>query len=154
MKPVLRLWIIAVAFLGPREALAYSRFYGTEEGTIGDLETSSLWASYTECEITYADALRWVQSLGDGWRLPNETELADLYREGIMEGSWGPFDGQDHWLPGRDVWTCETRPDYDDGGYASEVKLVTMGARQGWGVSWGSLDRSCVTFAVQPGGNP
>gem|GEM_PF-2850847 len=80
------------------------RFEMGPEGVITDLETDLQWLVGPERQISLTEADVWVESLGNGWRMPTRSELYFLYEAGIGFGNWGVFEND-----GNRVWSLDER---------------------------------------------
>jgi len=59
-----------------------NRFIQDEKGIIRDTKTNLEWQVGPDRDTTWGNAKAWVDSLGNGWRLPTVEELHGLYEEG------------------------------------------------------------------------
>ena len=76
---------------------------------ITDNVTGLQWGVWPSGGSWY-EAKRWVDSLGDGWRLSTRQELQTLYNAGITRYNWGLFGSNGSYGEGH-VWTGDVRDD-------------------------------------------
>lgn len=60
------------------------------------------WMVGPDSNTSWDAAVRWVESLGDRWRMPTPDELRALYDSGVDPDDWGPFQNS-----GYGVWSGE-----------------------------------------------
>jgi len=115
-------WILAITscliiFFGYRIGFAAEEpeIYGQFEKVgpiIRDTVTGLEWQVGPERDMHWAEARDWVDSLGNGWRMPSIEELEGLYEAGVSADSRGPFacNGDKVWADSPASW------DFSDGG--------------------------------------
>jgi len=80
------------------------RFIQDEKGIIRDTKTNLEWQVGPDKDTTWAAAKTWVDSLGEGWRLPTVQELQGLYEEGKGTRNIDPVFGMNGWW----VWSTSS----------------------------------------------
>ncbi|OPL19161.1 MAG: hypothetical protein AVO35_11965 [Candidatus Aegiribacteria sp. MLS_C] len=93
-EPVL-CWTMIAGFLASLvlaapDATTEDRFQTFGEFVI-DTATGFQWLVGPDRDLDWAQARDWVDSLGNGWRMPSIDELEDLYEAGVSADSRGPF---------------------------------------------------------------
>ena len=54
--------------------------------TVNGLE----WQAGPDTDTNWEEAVRWIENLGEGWRMPTVEELKGLYDTGITSSDWWP----------------------------------------------------------------
>jgi hypothetical protein len=70
-----------------------------------DKETNLEWKAGKDEDTTWDEAKEWVDSLGDGWRMPTLEELRSLYKDGLGTRNMPPELKTTGWW----AWSRETR---------------------------------------------
>ena len=123
--------------------LLYADQFEVDGEIISDTHTGLQWRCGSDIDTNWNEAFQWVNSLGDGWRMPSRTELRALYDSGVYIRTWGSFDNSGFVVT---IWSGE----------ASVTKAWSMsffrgpgGGNEYWHFHRVSLDRRVL--AVRPG---
>jgi len=85
-----------------RRVFAVCNRYIKQENIITDIVTNLQWIVGPDSSTNWNDANSWVNTLGNGWRLPSIDELSTLYDTGIYSRAWGHFQNE-----GSYVWAMQ-----------------------------------------------
>jgi len=94
----------AVRVSATDETAITDRFVIDESGIIYDTELGLEWMVGPDEEMSWYEAMDWINNLSGGWRLPSPYLLSVLYNAGIKYDDWGPFE-----ISGVAVWSSEFR---------------------------------------------
>ncbi|MBF0546828.1 MAG: DUF1566 domain-containing protein [Candidatus Riflebacteria bacterium] len=67
-------------------AFQNERFVRSWDGVVSDSITGLQWLEGPDRSMSWNDAQKWINKLGDGWRTPNRSELGGLLQRGCGGG--------------------------------------------------------------------
>lgn len=82
-------------------------FVKDNDGIITDQFTGLQWLVGPDRGMSWHNAAEWVNSLGNGWRMPTRADLQGLHVAGINAENWGPF-RNGGWM----IWSGEVCDSY------------------------------------------
>ena len=75
------------------------------DGIVRDTNTGLEWKTGPDKDTNWNEAKVWVESLGNGWRMPKTYELEGLYKKGIGIRNMTPLLKTTGWC----IWSSETK---------------------------------------------